>query len=76
MNRDIELSNGWCHGLVDRGRIDFSLGDGRDGERGEHVTVRLTPEEARRIGGLLIAAAVVSERVADGVKTSVGEGKP
>jgi hypothetical protein len=76
MNRDIELSNGWCHGLVDRGRIDFSLGDGLDGERGEHVTVRLTPEEARRIGGLLIAAAAVSERAADGARLSVEEVKP
>jgi hypothetical protein len=54
----VDLENGWFSVVVSPKAVDFELGAGRDGERGEHVNIRLTPEEALRIADALTSAAV------------------
>jgi hypothetical protein len=65
---DVDLEEGWCSGVVDRGRIALTLTQGRGPSPKARATVALSPEEARRIATVLMAAAWWAERAADDAK--------
>ena len=60
MSPDVELEHGWCSCWRNNGRVDFEVSDCL-GMIGDHVSVSLSPAEARRIAHLLIAASYSAE---------------
>lgn len=62
MSPDVDLSDGWCSGVVDRGRIVLTVIQGRGPSPTARATVTLSPEEARRLVAVLTSAAWWAER--------------
>lgn len=60
---DLTFAGGWCEAWADRGQVSVGLGNGTQGERGQHVYLNLTPDEADAMAQMLTAAASAAREV-------------
>ena len=60
---DLTLQRGWCEVWTNRGRVSVGLGDGTQGERGQHVYLDMEPDEADVLTKMLSDAARKARRV-------------